>query len=183
MGREPWIVSGPRYVLIASPLTPEATSLPVAASFLPWLGDVLASRLHSDPGGVRNAAPGDRVPRPMGVDALESTAGGRTTLAGTSFDAPAVAGTYFFIRGARRVGALVVNPEVQESQLARWTANELKDRIVSSNARVARDASEWVRLAFSGAARRSLVVPLLVATLLILGAETLAAAPGGRTRP
>lgn len=181
VGREPWIVSGPKYVLIGSPLVPEATSLPVAASFLPWLGDVLASRLHSDPGGVRAAAPGDRVPRPIGVDALESAAGGRTPLEGSSFDAPAVAGTYFFIQGARRVGALVVNPEVQESQLARWTPKELGERIVTANARVARDAGDWVRLAFSGAARRSLVAPLLIVTLLILGGETLAAAAGGRT--
>ncbi|HEY8175159.1 MAG TPA: BatA domain-containing protein [Gemmatimonadaceae bacterium] len=179
VGREPWIVSGHQYVIVASPLVPEATSLPVAASFLPWLGDVLAARLHADPGGVHYAAPGDRVTRPAGADAIESASGGRTTLDGTSFDAPVAAGTYFFIQGARRVGALVVNPEVAESQLDRWPPGELKQRIVSANAHVARDRDEWVRLSFSGAARRSLVFPLLLATLLILGVETVAATSGG----
>jgi hypothetical protein len=74
----------------------------------------------------------------------------------------------------------VVNPEVSESQLARWSVRDLEDRIVTANARVARDRDDWTRLAFTGAARRSLVLPLLVVTLLILGAETLAAGAGGR---
>jgi hypothetical protein len=111
VGREPWIVSGPRYVLLGSPLIPDATSLPVSATFLPWLGDALASRLHADPGGGRVAAPGERVTLPHGVDALESATGGRVNVNGeTSIEAPATAGTYFFVQGTRRVGALVVNP-------------------------------------------------------------------------
>ena len=180
VGREPWIVSGPRYVIIASPLVPDATSLPVAASFLPWLGDVLAARLHADPGVVKYAAPGERIQRPAGAEAIERADGGRVTLTGSTFEVPSASGTYFFIQGARRVGALVVNPEVAESQLERWPPGELKQRIVSANARVARDRDDWVRLSFSGAARRPLVVPLLFATLLILGAETVAATTGGR---
>ena len=181
VGREPWIVSGPKYVLIGSPLTPDATSLPVAATFLPWLADVLASRLHADPGDVRYATPGAHLSRPTDVEALEATDGRRLAATGTVIDVPTAAGTYFFIHGARRVGALVVNPEVSESQLARWSARDLKNRIVSANARVARDRDDWTRLAFRGAARRSLVLPLLVATLLVLSAETVAASAGGRT--
>lgn len=180
VGREPWIVGGPKYVLLGSPLVPEATSFPVSASFLPWLADVLAARLHADPGGVRYATPGERVTRPGGVDAIESADGGRTMLAGTTFEAPAAAGTYFFIQGARRVGGLVVNPEVEESRLDRWPAGELRQRVVSSGGRVARDRDEWVRLSFSGAARRSLIVPLLLVALMALGVEAVAATTGGR---
>ncbi|HEU4993351.1 MAG TPA: BatA domain-containing protein [Gemmatimonadaceae bacterium] len=175
VGTEPWIVSGPGYVLLGSPLSPDATSLPIAASFLPWLGDVLAARLHADPGGVRYAAPGDRVTRPSGVDAMENPGGGRTELSGVSFEAPSVAGTYFFTRGTRRVGALVVNPEIDESQLDRWAPGELRRHVVTSDARAARDSDQWVQLSFSGAARRSLIAPLLVAVLLLLAAETMAA--------
>jgi len=182
VGREPWIVSGPRYVILGSPLEPGAASLPVSATFLPWLGDVLASRLHADPGGVQAAAPGQRITRPSGVDALESTDGRRTTLTGTSIEAPAVAGTYFFIQGARRVGALVVNPEVAESRLERWAPGELRQRVVSSGARLAKDREEWGRLSFSGSARRSLAVPLLAGVLLVLGAEMVAATMGGRSK-
>jgi hypothetical protein len=184
VGREPWIVSGPRYVLVSSPLSPDATSFPVSAAFLPWLGDVLAARLHADPGGIRVAAPGARMNRPVSVDALESAAGGRIALAGTgTFDAPSTPGTYFFIQGTRRVGALVVNPEVAESRLERWTADDLDERIVSTGGvRVARDSDEWVQLAFSGSARRGLVTPLLVAAMLILAAEAVAATTGGRAK-
>jgi hypothetical protein len=180
VGREPWIVSGPRYVLIGSPLVPEATSFPVSASFLPWLGDVLAARLHAEPGSVRSVAPGMRLARPTGVDALESATGGRLALDGATLEAPTSAGTYFLVEGSRRVGALVVNPEIAESRLERWTATELPDRVASAGVRAVRERDEWVSQAFSGAARRSLVVPLLVALLVVLGVETIAATTGGR---
>ncbi len=182
VGREPWIVSGPRYVLLGSPLDPSATSLPVSASFLPWFGDVLAARLHADPGGVRGAAPGEQIAKPAGVDALESTDGRRTPLAGASVEAPSVAGTYFFIQGARRVGALVVNPESAESRLERWSPTELRERLAASGARLAKDRDDWVRLSFSGSARRSLAVPLLAGVLLVLGLEMVTASMGGRGR-
>lgn len=181
VGREPWIVAGPRYVLAASPLDPASTSLPVSASFIPWMAEVLSSRLHADPGGVRVAAPGDRVARPAGVEAIESATGGRIAIEGSSFDAPAAAGTYFFIRGGRRVGALVVNAEVEESRLVRWSAKDLAERVSTAGARVVTSPDEWTRLAFSGTARRSLVLPLLVATLIVLGAEAIIATMGGRT--
>jgi hypothetical protein len=182
VGREPWIVAGPRYVLAASPLNPESTSLPVSASFVPWTAEVLSSRLHADPGGVRSAAPGDRVARPAGVEALESAAGGRVALEGASFDAPAAAGTYFFVRGGRRVGALVVNAEVDESRLDRWSVGDLAERVSTAHARVVTARDEWTRLAFSGTARRSLVLPLLIAALLVLGAEAMLSTTGGRAQ-
>jgi hypothetical protein len=122
------------------------------------------------------------VTRPVGVDAIENAAGGRTTLSSAIFDAPVAAGTYFFIQGARRVGALVVNPEVAESRLERWPVPELTQHIVSINGRSARDRDEWVRLSFTGAARQSLVLPLLVGVLLVLGAETLVATTGARSQ-
>lgn len=180
VGREPWIVAGPRYVLAASPMNPESSSLPVSAAFIPWIADVLSSRLHADPGGVRVAAPGDRVAHPAGVEAIESATGGRTALEGTSFDAPATAGTYFFVRGGRRVGALVVNAEVSESRLERWNATDLAERVSTAGARVVNDRAEWTRRAFSGTARRSLVLPLLIAALLVLGAEAVLSTTGGR---
>lgn len=181
VGQEPWIVAGPGYVLLGSPLDADATSLPVSAGFLPWLADVVASRLHADPGGVRHAAPGARVPRPAGVSALESPDGARIPLEAGSFEAPATPGTWFFVQGARRVGALVVNAEEHESQLARWDPGELRDRVSSTPARVVRDRAEWTRRAFTGASRSSIVVPLLVLALLVLGAEMFLSAATGRS--
>ncbi|MGH7677608.1 MAG: hypothetical protein ACRENU_04010, partial [Gemmatimonadaceae bacterium] len=182
VGREPWIVSGPRYLIVGSPLTPEATSFPVSASFLPWLADVLSARLHADPGGGRSAAPGERVALPPGIDALESAGGGRMPVNGSAVDAPGTAGTYFLIQGGRRVGALVVNPEVAESRLERWAEDDLTEHVVSTGARVARDRDDWVKRTFSGTARRQLSAPLLFLILLTLGAEMLAATTGGRAK-
>ena len=182
VGREPWIVSGPGYVLVGSPLDANATSLPVSAGFLPWLGDMLASRLHAEPGTVRQAVPGQRIPRPSGVDVIEGTDGRRIAVAGSTIEAPATAGTYFLIQGSRRVGALVVNPEPEESRLERIGGKELRDHVATSGVRVVDDASDWTRLAFTGAARRSLLGPLLIIILLILAAEMAAATIGGSVR-
>ncbi|MEX2179358.1 MAG: BatA and WFA domain-containing protein [Gemmatimonadaceae bacterium] len=182
VGGDAWVVSGPGYVLVGSPAAPEMTSLPVSAAFLPWLTDVLTSRLHTEPGRVWHAAPGARVTRPSGADLLEGPAGGRTALSGASFDAPPTPGTYFYIQGARRVGALVVNPEIEESHLERWSADDLRRRVASGGVTVERDRDAWVRLAFQGASRRSLIVPLLLAALLLLGVEMAAATPSARVR-
>jgi hypothetical protein len=184
VGGEPWIVAGPGYVLVGSAMVPEATTFPVSASFLPWLGDVISARLHAEPGTVRLAVPGDRVARPSTVESLEGVNGARTPIEGASFEAPLTAGTYFFNRGTRRVGALVVNPEVSESRLERWPANDLAEHVASParGTRIARDADEFTALVFSGAARRSLLLPLLVAVVLVLGVETVAAAGGGRSQ-
>jgi hypothetical protein len=76
------------------------------------------------------------------------------------------------------VGALVVNPEVPESQLARWSSAELKERVVTSRSTATNNRDEWVRQAFTGAARRSLIAPMLIAALLVLGIETVVAATG-----
>ncbi|HJQ22216.1 MAG TPA: BatA and WFA domain-containing protein [Gemmatimonadaceae bacterium] len=181
VGRDPWIVAGPRYVLVASPLTPDASTLPVTASFLPWLADVVSARLSGDPGAVRFAAPGETIVRAPGIDALESEDGRRIPMTGNSFDAPNVVGTYFLIDGSRRAGAVVVNPEVAESQLDRLSAGELR-HLTSPGAQVADTPADWSHLAFTGASRRSLVVPLLVAALIALVIESLVARGGGGTR-
>ena len=181
VGREPWIVAGRGYVLLGSPVDASATSLPITAAFLPWLGDVLASRLHGDAGVLRTATPGQRTAIPSGIEAIESTDGQRLAVTGGVVEAPATAGTYFLIQGTRRVGALVVNPEVEESRLDRWSPDELADRMASRGARVADDGEAWVDLAFTGAARQSLVGPLLIALLLVLAAEMVAATMGAPT--
>src|SRR5205823_5298617 len=92
-GRDPWIVSGPRYVIIASPLQPEASTFPVRASFVPWLADVLTERLVGEPGQVLTATPGTPLAKPSWADGLETPGGARLPLEDT-FDAPSQAGTY-----------------------------------------------------------------------------------------
>jgi hypothetical protein len=179
VGRDAWIVAGPRYVLIGSPLSPDATNFPVRASFVPWLGAVLTERLVGEPGQVLMAAPGAQLPRPRWADAMETSTGQRTPL-GETLDVPSLAGTYFLTRGDRRVGAVVVNPPPTESVLDRYTASELRDRFQTSRTLVTSDRATWQATAFRGASRRSLIEPALLLALAMLIVEAIVIGARGR---
>jgi hypothetical protein len=181
-GREPWIVAGARHVLVGSPVTPDATTLPVRASFVPWLAETLAERLVGEPGQVIHAVPGGAFRRPSWADAVETPAGVREMLATETVNAPDRAGTYFLSRGARRVGALVVNPEPTESSLERLSADELQARLRARRTVIAATPDDWSREAFRSAARRPLAAPLLLLALLALAGEGLVAGAGRSRR-
>jgi hypothetical protein len=179
VGRDAWIVAGPRYVLVGSPLVADATNLPVRATFVPWLGTIMTERLVGEPGAVLEAEPGARLPRPRWADAMETLEGQRSPLA-EMIDVPTRAGTYFLTRANRRVGAIVVNPSANESSLDRFPANELRDRIRSERTIVANDPANWATQVFRSAARRSLIEPALIVALLLLVIEAIVI--GARTR-
>ena len=178
-GAEPWIVAGQGYVLVASPLTPDATSLPVRAAFIPWLTDVVTQRLFGDAGRVVHASPGASVTRPDGADVLELPGGRRITLATDTIVAPDRAGVAFFLRGSRRVGALVVNPEPDESDLARLDGATLAARVRAREV-VLPDSGRWAAALFSSSPRRSLLVPVLLVALAVLLLESAVAGAGQR---
>ena len=180
IGHDPWIVAGPRYALVGSPIDPAATSLPIRAAFVPWLASVLTERLVGEPGGVLQATPGQALPRPRWADAIEDEGGMRTALA-EGFQAPLRAGTYFLERGGRRVGAVVVNPEPTESVLDRFSEKDLAARIRARQLLTAADRVQLASLSFRSAARRSIGVPLLVLALGLLAIEGLLVRSGRRT--
>ncbi len=179
VGRDAWIVAGPRYVVVASPLSPDATNFPVRASFVPWLGSMLTERLVGDPGQAIAASPGARLPRPRWADAIEGSDGQRAPL-GELLEVPTRAGVYFLSRGDRRVGAVIVNAPPTESTLDRYSADELRRRIHSARTLSADNPSRWTSMAFRAAARRSLIEPALLFALLMLVIEALVI--GSRTR-
>jgi hypothetical protein len=172
VGRDAWVVAGPRYAIVGSPLTADATNFPVRASFVPWLGSILTERLVGEPGQVLEAEPGARMPRPRWADGIETVDGQRTPLTDV-LEAPTRAGTYFLTRNGRRVGALVVNGSPAESQLEQFTASELTDRLHAARTLVAPDAPAWSSMAFRGAARRSLLEPALLLALVLLAIEAI----------
>ncbi len=169
---EPWIVAGDSYVLIASPLDPAATSLPIHAQFLPWLADVIAQRLTSGVSATIYATPGAHLTLPAEITGMERD-DGQVASASPAATAPSRAGVYFLRRGADRVGAVIVNPESEESDLRRLQARELTGRIRSAELQVTADAALFRRAAFSGAARRPLQTTLLALALVCLFAEML----------
>ncbi|HEX6966831.1 MAG TPA: hypothetical protein VF166_13630, partial [Gemmatimonadaceae bacterium] len=180
VGGQPWIVAGDKYVIVGSPLVPDATTLPVRAAFVPWLGDVLSQRLAENAGPVIDAAPGAPVSRPAGADALELPSGERLTLTSDSLTAPAAPGVYFFTRGQRRIGALAVNPEAKESVLDRLDLNAFAARLRGRNVRVMDDSTALDARVLSSAPRRPIVTPLLIVALALLLLESAIVGMGRR---
>lgn len=172
VGGQPWAVAGDGYVLLGSPLDPAATTLPLRAAFVPWLGELLAQRLSSEPMVVREAAPGDRVALPAWITGWVAVGSGtpESVLEGT-LAAPSNPGVYFLLRGPDSVGALVVNPEPEESVLQRLSPAVLRARLGTRDAGATTDPDAFRRSAFDPSAGRSLVTPLLAAALLALAAE------------
>lgn len=166
---EPWVVAGPDYVLIASPMNAEATTLPIRAPFLPWLSNLLSQRLTREGSGLISADPGAPVDLPPGVTSFEGDS--QVVSVGATATAPTRAGVFFLRRGDERVGALVVNPEREESRLDRLTPNELKARLRASEVQVTDTPSELGAGAFDASAQRPLQALLLSLALACLLAE------------
>lgn len=179
-GGDAWIVAGDRYVIVASPLDQTATDLPLRAAFVPWLGDAIAQRLAGEATAVMQSAPGAPVRFPLGADGLEGADAQVTPLSDRS-SAPSRPGVYFVRRGADRVGALVVNPEAEESDLTRIPLAMLRDRLRSRDAVVTADAAAWTRSLFDVGSRRPLQLPIILLALALLIAETVVVRRGERT--
>jgi hypothetical protein len=172
-GGDAWAVAGDGYVLVASPLSSDATDLPLRASWVPWLGTAISDHLSGDAGAITEASPGVSVPRPAWARELEGPDGTKRAVRDARIDAPGRAGVYFWLRGAARAGALVVNPEVAESDLTRLSAQDLRTRFSGAEVSVTADVARWTASAFDVGGRRALDVVFLGCGLLLLAAEAM----------
>ncbi len=176
VGGAPWAVAGDGYVLIASAAEATATDLTVRAAFVPWLDALLSQRLVEGSTGAVEVAPGRTVRVPASVDLLEAPDG--TTIpvgSGTTRTSPWTAGVHFWRRGPERVGALVVNAEAEESDLAGLAADSIAARLGADSSTPSGDIG---RATFAAGGRRVLDRSLLALALLLLLAETLVARRG-----
>lgn len=169
-GGAPWIVTGPGYIVVGSPIDPDATDLPLRAGFVPWLLQSFSHRLGSD-GLIIDAAPGARVDQGIVADALESSDGNVMSWSGESRTAPEQAGVYFLRRGADRVGALVVNPEAEESDVGEVDNATFLSRFEGANVSAHASGDAWRRAVLSQAQGRALIVPLVILALVLLALE------------
>lgn len=181
-GGDAWAVAGDGYVLVASPLTPEASDLPIRATWVPWLGTAISDRLGGEAGAVTEAAPGEMIVRPAWSHELEWPDGTAHPVVDSHIRAPPRAGVYFWKRGVARGGAVVVNPEIAESDLARATPAALTADFTGAPVQVAGDAAKWTASVFVVTGRRALEGSLLGLAALLFVAEavvTRAARQGG----
>jgi hypothetical protein len=163
-------------VLVASPLDPSATSFPVQAAFVPWLGDVISQRLGGDAGVVLEAVPGAPMPALPSGATLERADTASVAAAGASV--PAEPGVYYVRRGASRVGALVVNAEGEESMLERLSTRDLRERFRAEDVRTVTTGDALASRVYGTAGGRPLVVPLLLLAAALLIAEGMLARQG-----
>lgn len=170
-GNAPWAVAGAGYVILASPMLPTATDLPLRPTFVPWLFGVVAMRLGDD-GQLIQAVPGQRLALPASVTALEMPDGTVNAAAALTGLAPTEPGVYLLRRDASVTGALVVNAEREESDLRLATERSLLARISGDNVSTATSASTWRSSILDQTAGRSLAWPLILLALLALIAES-----------
>jgi len=175
-GGTPWVVAGDGYVLVGSPIDPEATDLPLDAAFVPWLMEALARRLGDD-GRLIEASPGQVVSGLRDVTGLEAPDGTVAPLSGDRLTVPSQAGVYFLRHQDTRVGALVVNGEPSESDLAMAAADSasgaatLAGLVAGRDVVTANDGGTWREAVFTRAAGQALMLPLLALALAALLAE------------
>ncbi len=186
VGPDPWAVEGTdargrRYLLLASALDAESSSLPVSAEmvrFLDWFSGQWAatgSRSTERVAGAALSAPrgADRVRVPSGQDLpIDATLMVRET--GTS-------GFYTFLSGDSVLAVEAVNPPVSESETAPLARADIDTRI-GSGATLARTDGAWSRTIFRVRQGPELWRPFLIAALILLLTEAFIAAAGHTSR-
>lgn len=170
-GNAPWAVAGSGYVLLASPMIPTATDLPLRPGFVPWLFGVVAMRLGDD-GQLIQTVPGARLTLPANITALEMPDGSINTGAAHTGVAPTEPGVYLLRRDASVTGALVVNAEREESDLTLATDQQLLARLTGDEISAAPSAAKWRENVMSQTAGRSIAWPLILVALIALVLES-----------
>lgn len=182
----PWIVAGRAeerdYVLIASPLVPEHTDLPLEAAMVPFVETVLFrwARLG---GSLPTPTPaGTPTQLPAGVDSVRLPSGEAIRVDGGSPYVPVREGIHTAYRRDGVTLQIASSVPVRESNLTPATREAAGRALGSESAEVAVSKSEWTA-AMYGARRGRSAVPLLLgmAVLLVL-VEGMLATPGSGTR-
>lgn len=111
--------------------------------------------------------------RPQAAEEIETPDSAVRVLSGSRIDVPARPGVYFLRRGGARVGALVVNPEPRESDLARLPLRSLTARFRGRGVTVDASPTRWVAAVYDARAGRPLGGLFLAAALMLVLAESL----------
>jgi hypothetical protein len=176
----PWIAAGVSargpYVILASPLDPSATTLPVSAAMVPLLEWI--NSLGATDAGARTPEAGEPLALPAGADAVLSPDGTRHPTDGTlAFRETRGAGIYSVLAGDSVLEHVAVAPPVRESLLEPIGEDDLDARI-GSEVTTVDDPSEWSRGIFMTRQGPELWRPLLAAALILLVLEAWVAASG-----
>lgn len=186
---EPWLVrgttaAGAAYLLLASPLTPEASELPVSAVMVPFLDALVgdwARRGGIGPTAFEGLSPIRLPPR---ADLVQQPDGSRTPAEGGAWYRAAEAGNYAVLDGERRIMAFSVNAPLIESDLAPGQPSELERILPAAHWSWHRETSlaGWQQGIFRSRRGRPAWRPLVVLLLVLSIGEASLAAAGRRRR-
>ncbi len=175
--------SGGRFVLLASPFTLEASTLPTSPALFPLL-DLMLGPWSATAVPTQQGTPGEPLTLPQGARQVVHPEGARDTLAdGESYRAPPTPGVYRILgQDNAEMGRFVINPAPIETPLEPASARRLRDAFAGWTMELADRPEEWVRDIYRERLGRELWWPALVALLLLLIAESLTAAAGRAAR-
>ena len=175
-----WIVDGETpsgsYVLLASPLDNQSTTLPVSASMIPLLE--WAVDRWSAVGGATGIAAGSPYTPPATSTHVQTPGGDRLAVDGDQpFYATRETGMYHALDGETVLDAVAANAPPAEGDLARLTGSELR-AVVPGVTRIVDEPSEWTGSIFRAGRGPEPWRPLLILVLTLLAVESAVAASG-----
>jgi hypothetical protein len=174
---KPWIVRGGDVVLLGSRLEPSWTELPVSAGFMPFM-DLLLNRLARGETVLEQGSAGEPVRLPDLATEIRQGEQSWQVEGGGMFR-PTEPGVHFILSAGDTIGALSVNPDPRESQLARASDADVRRLWRGARTVALRQAGP---AAFSVASRGDLRGPLLWMALMV-GLVEAGFASGWRRRP
>ncbi|HEX6560181.1 MAG TPA: BatA and WFA domain-containing protein [Longimicrobiales bacterium] len=181
----PWAVRGARaqggrFVLLASPFTEQATTLPATSAMIPLI-DRLTGAWAAPDAPRAEAQPGERVTLPRRADQVIDPDGNRIAVsAGAAFDQATRPGVYRVVAQGKVIGAFVVNSAPNESTLLYADPRRVQRALEPLHVRRVSDSSGWQRAVFAHRVGRELWRGLLIVLLALLIVEAVAAASGRR---
>jgi hypothetical protein len=179
----PWAVIGERarggrFVLLASPLTPEASTIPTSVAMVPLIDRATGSWV-APPAARAEARPGEQMNLPAGATTIINPDGARDSVhAGEPYYAGTQPGAYQVLQRGSVVAAYVVNPPASESVLRSASEDRISRALPKWRVEFADDADSWNDDIFDRRLGYEMGRPILIALLLLLIAEALAAATG-----
>jgi hypothetical protein len=181
-GEDPWALEGSdaqgrRYLLLASPLEAEASSLPISAAMVRFI-DWFAGQWAATGAGTQELLAGELLAAPRAADVVRLPSGAETPVDGARMlQATGEAGIYTFLSGDSVVSVEAVNPPSGESDLTPLEGAVLRDR-VGHEVTVVRSNGGWDRAIFRARQGPELWQALLLAGLIVLLVEAAVAATG-----
>jgi hypothetical protein len=183
----PWAVRGERrtggnYVVIGSPLSPEASTLPVSAAMLPLLDRLTGPWTMAEP-PQHDIEPGAELRVPTGVSRLERPDGSsEAVVAGASHRVGSEPGVYRLLRDDSVISAFAVNPAAASTDLTRMDRDGLEARLPGWQLHVTTDPGAWRRAAFRERLGREMWRTVMMIVLILLIVEMIVAASGRSRR-